>query len=72
MTIATTAIRLLAGAALITSAAAFAQNGAPTRIRGDIVAVDKTTLTVKRRGSGDIVKIQPHRPFYFDANGTRI
>ena len=29
----------------------------PTRIRGDIVAVDKTTLTVKRRGSGDIVKI---------------
>lgn len=57
-TIATTTFRLLAGAALLASATAFAQDApAPTRIRGDIVAVDKTTLTVKRRGSGDIVKI---------------
>jgi len=57
MIIATTAMRLLAGAALVTSAAAFAQDGAPTRIRGDIVAVDASTLTVQRRGSGDMLKI---------------
>ena len=57
MTITTTAARLLAAAALMTSAVALAQDVPPTRIRGDIVAVDATTLTVKRRGSGDIVKI---------------
>lgn len=57
MTIATTALRLLAGAALVTSAAAYAQDAPPTRIRGEIVAVDATTLTVQRRGSGDMVKI---------------
>lgn len=54
MTIAT---RLIAAAALLTSAAAFAQDVPPTRIRGDIAAVDATTLTVKRRGSGEMVKI---------------
>jgi hypothetical protein len=59
MTIATTAFGLLAGAALVTltSATAVAQDAPPTRIRGDIVAVDASTLTVKRRGSGDMVKI---------------
>ena len=58
MTFASTVIRLFAAAAVTTSAAAFAQDApAPTRIRGDIVAVDATTLTVHRRGSGDIVKI---------------
>lgn len=58
MTLTTTALRLLAGAALVTSAATFAQDAsAPTRIRGDIIGVDATTLTVQRRGSGDTVKI---------------
>lgn len=57
MTIATIALRLLAGAAFVTSAAAFAQDAAPTRIRGEIVAADAATLTVQRRGSGDLVKI---------------
>lgn len=58
MTLYHTTFRLIAAGALLTSAAAFAQNApAPTRIRGDIVAVDATTLTVKRRGSGDMVKI---------------
>jgi hypothetical protein len=56
MTFAKTTFRLIAGSALLASATAFAQE-APTRIRGDIVSVDATTLTVKRRGSGDIVKI---------------
>jgi hypothetical protein len=49
-------ISILAAAAAIVSSQAFAQAPAPTRIRGDIVAVDATTLTVHRR-SGDIVKI---------------
>ena len=58
MTIANFTTRLIAAAALAASAAAFAQDApAPTRIRGDIVAVDASTLTVKRKGSGDIVKI---------------
>lgn len=58
MTLAQTTLRLIATAVCMTSAAAFAQDApAPTRIRGDIVAVDATTLTVKRRGSGDMVKI---------------
>lgn len=58
MTFAKTTFRLFAGSMLLASATAFAQDApAPTRIRGDIVAVDKTTLTVKRRGTGDIVKI---------------
>ena len=58
MTIANFTTRLIAAAALTASAVAFAQDApAPTRIRGDIVAVDASTLTVKRKGSGDIVKI---------------
>jgi hypothetical protein len=56
MTFSLTAARLIAGVSLIASTAAFAQE-APTRIRGDIAAVDATTLTVKRKGSGDMVKI---------------
>jgi hypothetical protein len=51
----TTAL-LIAAAALVSSAAVQAEAPAPTRIRGDIVAVDATTLTVHRR-SGDTVKI---------------
>ena len=50
------ASRMVASVALILSAAAHAQAPAPTRIRGEIVAVDATTLTVHRR-SGDTVKI---------------
>ncbi|MDB5765829.1 MAG: hypothetical protein JWQ61_643 [Collimonas fungivorans] len=50
------ALRMIAAAALVSSAAAHAQAPAPTRIRGEIVAVDATTLTVHRR-SGDTVKI---------------
>lgn len=57
MTIANFTTRFIAAAALTASAAAFAQDVPPTRIRGDIVAVDASTLTVKRKGSGDIVKI---------------
>ena len=57
MTLAATALRLFAGAALIASTAALAQAPAPTRIRGEIAAVDASTITVKRRGSGDIVKM---------------
>jgi len=58
MTLATTTLRLLAGAALLSSAAAFAQDSpAPTRIRGEIAAVDANTITVKRRGSGELVKM---------------
>jgi hypothetical protein len=58
MTFATTAFRLIASAALLSSATAFAQDApAPVRIRGDIVAVDASTLTVHRRGSGETVKI---------------
>jgi hypothetical protein len=56
MTFATTTSRLIAGAVLIASSAAFAQE-APTRIRGEITAVDANTVTVKRRGSGDVLKI---------------
>jgi hypothetical protein len=58
MTLATIAWRLFAGAALIASTAALAQDApAPTRIRGEIAAVDANTVTVKRRGSGEIVKM---------------
>jgi hypothetical protein len=47
---------MVAAAALVTSAAVHAEAPAPTRIRGEIVAVDAITLTVHRR-SGDTVKI---------------
>lgn len=48
--------RLIAAVTLVSSAAVHAEAPTPTRIRGDIVAVDATTLTVHRR-SGDTVKI---------------
>jgi hypothetical protein len=58
MNFANTTSRLIAGAVLIASSAAFAQEApAPTRIRGEITAVDANTVTVKRRGSGDVLKI---------------
>jgi hypothetical protein len=47
---------MVAAAALVSCAAAHAETPAPTRIRGEIVAVDATTLTVHRR-SGDTIKI---------------
>lgn len=56
MKIALTKISLIVATALVSSAAVHAEAPAPTRIRGDIVAVDATTLTVHRR-SGDTVKI---------------
>ena len=56
MLFATTALRLCAAAALLTSAGASAQD-APTRIRGEITAVDAGTITIKRRGSGDVIKM---------------
>ena len=56
MIFANTTFRLIVASTLLVSAATFAQE-APTRIRGDIVSVDAATLTVKRRGSGDIVRI---------------
>jgi hypothetical protein len=46
----------LIAALLVAGAAAHAEAPAPTRIRGDIVAVDATAVTVHRR-SGDTVKI---------------
>jgi hypothetical protein len=58
MTLATAAIRFIAATTLLSSAAAFAAVDAPpTRIRGDIAAVDAGSLTVKRRGTGELVKI---------------
>jgi hypothetical protein len=56
MNIVPNTLRMIAAAALLASAAAHAEAPSPTRIRGDIVAVDATTLTVHRR-SGDTVKI---------------
>jgi hypothetical protein len=56
MNIAPNAVRMIAAAVLVSSAAAHAEAPAPTRIRGEIVEVDATTLTVHRR-SGDTVKI---------------
>ena len=46
----------LCTAATVFSGTLTAQEVKPTRIRGEIVAVDSTTLTVHRR-SGDTVKI---------------
>ena len=50
-------------AAILFSSAAFAAAPAPVRIRGEIVSLDGTTLTVHRR-SGDTVKItiKPDQP----------
>jgi len=47
---------MMAASAAFLSSQAFAQTPAPARIRGEIVSVDATTLTVHRR-SGDTVKI---------------
>ncbi|HEY4072266.1 MAG TPA: hypothetical protein VGM52_04095 [Herbaspirillum sp.] len=47
---------MIVAAALISSTAAYAAAPKPTRIRGEIVSVDATSLTVHRR-SGDTVKI---------------
>lgn len=49
-------LQTVAIVALVTAASAHAQTATPTRIRGEIVAVDSTTLTVHRR-SGDTVKV---------------
>jgi hypothetical protein len=58
MTFAATTSRLFAGLLLVASSAAMAQDApAPTRIRGEITAVDASTVTVKRRGSGETIKI---------------
>ena len=48
--------------------------GDQTRLHLSFKNHDLTTVTEAHTAlrSGDIVKIQPHRPFYFDANGTRI
>lgn len=53
-----TQLRVIAAAALLSSAAAYAQApaSAPIRIRGEIAAVDATTLTVLR-STGQTVKI---------------
>jgi len=56
MTIAHHTVRLIAAAALLASALVQARENTPVRIRGDIIAVDATTLTV-RHTSGETVKI---------------
>ena len=55
MTIAHNIVRLIAATALLASAAVEAQT-TPVRVRGEIIAVDTTTLTV-RHTSGETVKI---------------
>jgi hypothetical protein len=56
MTFVQNTLRMIAAAALLSSAAVHAQPNTPTRIRGEIVAVDATTLTVHDR-SGETVKV---------------
>ena len=56
MTIAHNTIRLIAAAALLASAVVQARDTTPVRVRGEIIAVDATTLTV-RHTSGETVKI---------------
>lgn len=48
--------------------------GDQTRLHLSFKDHDLVTVTEAHTGlnSGDIVKIQPEKPFYFDANGTRI
>lgn len=48
--------------------------GDQTRLHLSFRNHDLTTVTEAHTPlqSGDIVKIQPHRPFYFDATGARI
>jgi hypothetical protein len=58
MNFANTTSRLIAGASCANAALlAIKTAPAPTRIRGEITAVDANTVTVKRRGSGDVLKI---------------
>jgi len=49
-------LALLSGVLAVSVSQALAQAPAPSRIRGDIVSVDATTLTIHRR-SGDTVKV---------------
>lgn len=48
--------------------------GDQTRLHLSLKNHDLITVTTPHTmlKAGDIIKIQPHRPFYFDANGTRI
>jgi hypothetical protein len=53
-------LRVIALAALVSSSAVQAQAIAPTRIRGEIVAVNATTLTVKNSAGNNVkVSIKP-------------
>lgn len=53
-------LRVIALAALVSGSAVQAQATAPTRIRGEIVAVNATTLTVKNRAGNNVkVSIKP-------------
>ena len=54
MKIAALSVRLLAAATLLCTAAAQAQDAPPVRIRGQIVAMDATSLTVHRRAGDDV------------------
>jgi hypothetical protein len=56
MTIVHNTVNFIAAAALLASAAVQARDAAPVRIRGEILAVDATVLTV-RHTSGETVKI---------------
>ena len=56
MTIIHHTVRFIAVAALLASAAVQAQQTTPVRVRGEIISVDATTLTV-RHTSGETVKI---------------
>jgi hypothetical protein len=56
MTIVHNTVRFIAAAALLAGAAAQAREAAPVRVRGEIIAVDATTLTV-RHTSGETVRI---------------
>lgn len=60
MTLAAHSVRALAAAALLTCAAAQAQDAAPVRIRGEITALDATSMTVHRRAGDDVrIAISP-------------
>jgi hypothetical protein len=56
MTIVHNTVRFIAAAALLASAAVQARDTAPVRVRGEIIAVDATTLTVLHT-SGETVRI---------------
>ena len=56
MTIVHNTVRCIAAAALLASTAVQARDSAPVRVRGEIVAVDTNTLTV-RHTSGETVKL---------------